>query len=103
MIRRPPRSTLFPYTTLFRSLALREQLAADEDKVREILRDLVGGGALREAVILSTCNRVEIYGVAAVPGEARATAFRHLCRQRGVEAAALDGVLYTHTDDDAIR
>src|SRR5256886_17204264 len=24
MIRRPPRSTLFPYTTLFRSLALRE-------------------------------------------------------------------------------
>src|SRR5256886_7100775 len=31
MIRRPPRSTLFPYTTLFRSLLLpdhREQLAA---------------------------------------------------------------------------
>src|SRR2546426_8253908 len=28
MIRRPPRSTLFPYTTLFRSL--RERLALDE-------------------------------------------------------------------------
>src|SRR2546430_17443073 len=26
MIRRPPRSTLFPYTTLFRSRALAEQL-----------------------------------------------------------------------------
>src|SRR3712207_8384748 len=26
MIRRPPRSTLFPYTTLFRSLAAHEQL-----------------------------------------------------------------------------
>src|SRR3989475_13186908 len=26
MIRRPPRSTLFPYTTLFRSLAAREDL-----------------------------------------------------------------------------
>src|SRR5438876_8115987 len=25
MIRRPPRSTLFPYTTLFRSCALRQQ------------------------------------------------------------------------------
>src|SRR2546422_6777886 len=25
MIRRPPRSTLFPYTTLFRSLALRQR------------------------------------------------------------------------------
>src|SRR5438445_5915440 len=27
MIRRPPRSTLFPYTTLFRSLCLRGQAA----------------------------------------------------------------------------
>src|SRR5690349_23109605 len=30
MIRRPPRSTLFPYTTLFRSLAPRRVLAARE-------------------------------------------------------------------------
>src|SRR3712207_8044502 len=29
MIRRPPRSTLFPYTTLFRSLDERERLVAD--------------------------------------------------------------------------
>src|SRR5690349_23660422 len=28
MIRRPPRSTLFPYTTLFRSVAVRRQAAA---------------------------------------------------------------------------
>src|SRR5262245_62732976 len=28
MIRRPPRSTLFPYTTLFRSYALRASVAA---------------------------------------------------------------------------
>src|SRR2546422_5190051 len=27
MIRRPPRSTLFPYTTLFRSVVLRAQIA----------------------------------------------------------------------------
>src|SRR5689334_23780320 len=29
MIRRPPRSTLFPYTTLFRSLARRGRVADD--------------------------------------------------------------------------
>src|SRR5947199_10050597 len=29
MIRRPPRSTLFPYTTLFRSCCLHDGLAAD--------------------------------------------------------------------------
>src|SRR3712207_7020723 len=28
MIRRPPRSTLFPYTTLFRSIDLREPLSS---------------------------------------------------------------------------
>src|SRR5256885_6661011 len=38
MIRRPPRSTLFPYTTLFRSLAIR--IIGDVTKERlEILRD----------------------------------------------------------------
>src|SRR3712207_8325020 len=30
MIRRPPRSTLFPYTTLFRSLAQSELVAEDQ-------------------------------------------------------------------------
>src|SRR2546426_3632781 len=30
MIRRPPRSTLFPYTTLFRSAAVQGALAADQ-------------------------------------------------------------------------
>src|SRR5258708_8573176 len=37
MIRRPPRSTLFPYTTLFRSLHPRD--------VQERLRDLLGAGS----------------------------------------------------------
>src|SRR5258707_6123209 len=31
MIRRPPRSTLFPYTTLFRSIAIREFQCVDAD------------------------------------------------------------------------
>src|SRR3712207_8960466 len=31
MIRRPPRSTLFPYTTLFRSDARRQVVVADQD------------------------------------------------------------------------
>src|SRR2546430_9820997 len=33
MIRRPPRSTLFPYTTLFRSLAMPETLAIEAQEV----------------------------------------------------------------------
>src|SRR2546430_13081444 len=30
MIRRPPRSTLFPYTTLFRSWSVRDRIVVDE-------------------------------------------------------------------------
>src|SRR3712207_8186547 len=37
MIRRPPRSTLFPYTTLFRSL-LRHEVAVGEREVRHVPR-----------------------------------------------------------------
>src|SRR5258708_19587179 len=39
MIRRPPRSTLFPYTTLFRSLPYRK--FADESAAELVIRDLV--------------------------------------------------------------
>src|SRR3712207_7330600 len=39
MIRRPPRSTLFPYTTLFRSSTVREALEMDVAFVSEFAGD----------------------------------------------------------------
>src|SRR3712207_7569984 len=41
MIRRPPRSTLFPYTTLFRSRDGVAELAADEPVVRVVTAERV--------------------------------------------------------------
>lgn len=84
-------------------VALREQLAVEEDKLRELLHDLQASDVLREVVVLSTCNRVEVYGVAEAPGEARALAFRHLCRHRGIDLATVEPMLYTHLDADAVR
>jgi glutamyl-tRNA reductase len=54
-------------------------------------------------VILSTCNRVEVYGVAEAPGAARAAAFRELARLRGVEPGVVEPILYTHVDAEAVR
>jgi glutamyl-tRNA reductase len=82
---------------------LRERLAVEEDKLREVLTDLQTAAVLPEVVVVSTCNRVEVYGVAEAPGEARALVFRHLCRQRGVDLATVEGALYTHLDGDAVR
>src|SRR3712207_8693986 len=50
MIRRPPRSTLFPYTTLFRSVCLidkklQDALALDRDPTGQSL--LIGGRRFR--------------------------------------------------------
>jgi glutamyl-tRNA reductase len=84
-------------------VALREQLAVEDDKLRELLRDVHATGVLREAVVLSTCNRVELYAVAEAPGEARAAVFRYLCRYRGIDPAGVETALYTHEDEDAVR
>src|SRR5438445_13425019 len=52
MIRRPPRSTLFPYTTLFRSVPAREVRLgrARGFRRRPLLRDRVGSQPDRVAV-----------------------------------------------------
>jgi glutamyl-tRNA reductase len=84
-------------------IEVRERLVVDEDKLREILADLAAREVVAEVVVLSTCNRVEIYGTAEAPGEARAAGFRHLGAQRGVALADLEPLLYTKTDDEAIQ
>src|SRR3712207_7536670 len=52
MIRRPPRSTLFPYTTLFRSLALvvdrRQRQRGRVQRVDPLLRRAAGVGRLAQ-------------------------------------------------------
>jgi glutamyl-tRNA reductase len=82
---------------------VREQLAVDEDKLRELLRDIAATGVVSEALILSTCNRVEVYAVAEVPGEARAATFRRLCRLRGIDPGPVETLLYAYAEGDAIR
>lgn len=42
-------------------LSVREQIAFNAETMEPALRDLVGHGAAKEATILSTCNRTEVY------------------------------------------
>jgi glutamyl-tRNA reductase len=84
-------------------IAVREQLVVDEDKLREILADLTGRGTCVEVMIVSTCNRVEVYGVAEVPGEARSAAFRQLGAQRGIGLPTLEPLLYVKDGVEAAQ
>src|SRR2546426_3939915 len=77
MIRRPPRSTLFPYTTLFRSNPIRLALAAKmgahrtlnaahDDVVRAVLAETGGEGADvvdRKSTRLNSSHLVISYAV----------------------------------------
>src|ERR1043166_6573521 len=70
MIRRPPRSTLFPYTTLFRSGVERRHAEEDRRTVAgEHLEHALGRGPMRVEHGLRTHRHREIPGVAEAVGE----------------------------------
>ena len=45
------------------SLEVREKLAIAGSEIGRLCRALVDSGSVRECLIVSTCNRVELYGV----------------------------------------
>lgn len=49
-------------------IELRERLAFTHDETRQVLRTLCDGTVLSEALLLSTCNRTELYAVPAHDG-----------------------------------
>lgn len=57
-------------------IALRERFALPEAEAGALLRALCGAAEVAEAMVLSTCNRVDIYGVAAEGADALGAAQR---------------------------
>src|SRR2546426_1967233 len=97
MIRRPPRSTLFPYTTLFRSRIPRRRGAASEggratDQGNDRARGGGGGGARASRTQGSRASGARAGHHHAVPGRrhgtsapARDTVVRQVRERRGVD------------------
>src|SRR3712207_9445955 len=56
MIRRPPRSTLFPYTTLFRSDATAVQLTRNPTGLADALQKISGDRDVHEAANRATAH-----------------------------------------------
>lgn len=86
-------------------IAVREQLAFTDEACAEGLRSLVDGEVVREGLIVSTCNRVEVLTSTDVSrradGVARITEF--LSEARCVPHDEFRGHLYSHADDEAVR
>jgi len=82
---------------------VREKLAFDGQKLEEGLTMLSTLPGIEEAIILSTCNRVEIYSHVKEPETAFGTVRDFLSRFHGLDTAALERSLYLHKNQDAVR
>ncbi len=85
-------------------LDIREKLAFSEEAVAPALRELGGLPGIGEAMLLSTCNRVEIYAAARADAPAAIAEIRgYLAATRQLDRKMLDGHLYERVGPAAVR
>ena len=84
-------------------LELRERLALPEGRAVGLLAELTDSPHVYEAAAISTCNRTELYLVAADPVEAESHALSLLAREAGIQPTELAGRLYSPRGGDAAR
>ncbi len=82
---------------------VREKLAFNGEKLAEGLLRLSGIPGIEEAIILSTCNRVEIYSTVKDSDKAFAAVKFFLAEFHALNSSALDNALYLHKDQEAVR
>jgi len=80
-------------------LDVREQVAFNVDGMDNALRDLVENGAAKEAAILSTCNRMELYCNVEKPEHA----IDWLAEYHKISRKDIDPYLYTLPHEEAIK
>jgi glutamyl-tRNA reductase len=82
---------------------LRERLDFSSRDVSNAVRSLAAHGSALEAVLLSTCNRSEVYVASDRPEQARAEIVDFLAAYHDVPAATFVPHLFERTDLDAVR
>ncbi len=80
---------------------VRERLAVAAERLEDELREISARGSFDEALLISTCNRVELYATSANPAEAVRSA-RHTLGSRLPDDASED-VLYTERGVAVVR
>jgi glutamyl-tRNA reductase len=82
-------------------VALREQVAFDAGNTAPALADLAAQSGVEEALILSTCNRTELYCTVSEGAEDAPLEWLH--RHHRLVPGRLDEFLYRHEEDAAVR
>src|SRR5689334_3726070 len=85
-------------------VAVRERLAVVPDAMAAVLGEMAALPAVREAALLSTCNRVEIYAAIDGDGDRAAQGLGEaLARRAGVAPLELGAHLYERRDAEAVQ
>lgn len=82
---------------------LREQLHFSEKDLPKALELLGQSSAILERMIVSTCNRVEVYAAVEDVEEGRASIVHFLSEYHGINRAEFEGNLYLHASAGAVR
>ncbi len=84
---------------------VREKIAFSPDKIREALGAMREQGLLAEGVIVSTCNRSEVYGVVggAAGADPLAAMIDFIADYHGVSKAEIEAVGYRRSGPEAVR
>jgi glutamyl-tRNA reductase len=84
-------------------VALRERLAFSEERGGQFAREATATPEVREAVVISTCNRSEVYLVVGDPVRAEADVLGLLTQRAGIRATELAEAIYSPRNCDAAR
>jgi glutamyl-tRNA reductase len=84
-------------------VALRERLAFSEEQAGEFARQATDTPEVREAVVICTCNRTEVYLVVGDPVRAEAEVLGLLAQRAGIRPTELAEVIYSPRNCDAAR
>ena len=83
-------------------LELREQVVFSAENLAQALRDLVDRNPVKEAAIISTCNRTEIYVRCTKFHNAVSDVLDFMAEQASLEPDDFTEHLYTYYDDGAV-
>src|SRR5579872_4195489 len=83
---------------------LRERVAFTPEQAVRAANELCRMGVIEEAVVVSTCNRSELYGVTSEEGESAPSAMvSYFTDFHKLSPAELNGRLYRHAGPEAVR
>ena len=84
-------------------VAVRERVALLDGQLPQFLGDLVESPSISEAVVISTCNRTEVYLVVSDPVDAETAALGALSARAGIRPTELAEIVYAPRNCDAAR